>query len=158
MLGEGLKPWNRAEQAERVGARFGELRRVDVVAGTPPQYFLRADQLPQAIDELFDWYASQRRFGTPLLLVAAQMQQRLLTLHPFADANGRSARLVLDWLLLLAELPVPVLQPADLALFPNEAATRQVAPGTAERRLLEGLIASIDLHVDWLGLADGASA
>jgi Fic/DOC family len=152
LLGEGLKPWNRAEQAERVGARFGELRRVDVVAGTPPQYFLRADQLRSAIDELFAWYEEQQRFESHWFLVAAQMHQRLVTLHPFADANGRSARLMVDWLLMLGGLPPPLLQLQNLALFANESDSRQAAAGLAERTLLAGVIGSLDLHLQWLGL------
>jgi Fic family protein len=128
------------------------LRRVDVVAGTPPQYFLRADQLHQAIDESFAWYEEQQRFESHWFLVAAQMHQRLLTLHPFADANGRSARLVLDWLLMLGGLPPPLLQLQNLALFANESDTRQAAAGLAERTLLGGVIGSLDLHLQWLGL------
>jgi Fic/DOC family len=152
LLGEGLKPWNRAEQAERVGARFGELRRVDVVAGTPPQYFLRADQLREAMDQLFGWYEEQQRFETHWFLVAAQMHQRLVTLHPFADANGRTARLMVDWLLMLGGLPPPLLQLQNLALFANETDSRQAAAGLAERTLLAGVIGSLDLHLQWLGL------
>ncbi len=152
LLGDGLKPWNRVEQAERVGARFGELRRVDVVAGTPPQYFLRADQLREAMDQLFAWYEEQHRFEAHWFLVGAQMHQRLVTLHPFADANGRTARLVLDWLLMLAGLPPPLLQLQNLALFANETDSRQAAAGLAERTLLAGVIGSLDLHLQWLGL------
>jgi hypothetical protein len=152
LLGEGLKPWNRAEQAERVGARFGELRRVDVVAGTPPQYFLRADQLREAMDQLFGWYEEQQRFEAHWFLVAAQMHQRLVTLHPFADANGRTARLMVDWLLMLGGLPPPLLQLQNLALFANESDSRQAAAGLAERTLLGGVIGSLDLHLQWLGL------
>jgi hypothetical protein len=152
LLGEGLKPWNRAEQAERVGARFGELRRVDVVAGTPPQYFLRADQLREAMDQLFAWYEEQQRFESHWFLVAAQMHQRLVTLHPFADANGRTARLMVDWLLMLGGLPPPLLQLQNLALFAHETDSRQAAAGLAERTLLAGVIGSLDLHLQWLGL------
>jgi Fic/DOC family len=152
LLGEGLKPWNRAEQAERVGARFGELRRVDVVAGTPPQYFLRADQLREAMDQLFGWYEEQQRFEAHWFLVAAQMHQRLVTLHPFADANGRTARLMVDWLLMLGGLPPPLLQLQNLALFANESDSRQAAAGLAERTLLAGVIGSLDMHLQWLGL------
>jgi hypothetical protein len=152
LLGEGLKPWNRAEQAERVGARFGELRRVDVVAGTPPQYFLRADQLREAMDQLFGWYEEQQRFEAHWFLVAAQMHQRLVTLHPFADANGRTARLMVDWLLMLGGLPPPLLQLQNLALFANESDSLQAAAGLAERTLLGGVIGSLDLHLQWLGL------
>jgi hypothetical protein len=152
LLGEGLKPWNRAAQAERVGARFGELRRVDVVAGTPPQYFLRADQLREAMDQLFGWYEEQQRFEAHWLLVAAQMHQRLVTMHPFADANGRTARLMVDWLLMLGGLPPPLLQLQNLALFANESDSRRAAAGLAERTLLSGVIGSLDMHLQWLGL------
>jgi hypothetical protein len=150
MLGEGLVPWNRPRQAERVGARYGELRTVDVVCGVPPQYFLRADQLPQAVIELFDWYEEQQRFATPVVIVAAQLLQRLITLHPFADANGRTARLAADWVLQLQGLPPPALSAGNLALFPNEADHAQPPPGAVERNMLQGLRSSVDLHLQWL--------
>jgi hypothetical protein len=150
MLGEGLAPWNKPKQAERVGARYGELRRLDVVCGVPPQYFLRADQLPQAVVELFEWYEEQQRFDAPTFLVAAQMQQRLITLHPFVDANGRTARLAMDWILLQDGWPPALLADTKLALFPNEAAPLQPAPGVAERQVVQGLHESVELHLQWL--------
>jgi hypothetical protein len=157
LLGEGLKPWNRAEQADRIGARFGELRRVDVVAGTPPHYFLRADQLGLAVDELFRWLDEQQRYETPVLLVAAQLHQRVVSLHPFVDANGRTARLLVDWLLTGAGMPPPLLRPKQLALFANEVEARQAAPGLAERSLIEGVCGSVNLHLEWLGFDDPAA-
>jgi Fic family protein len=123
-----------------------------VVAGTPPQYFLRADQLREAMDQLFGWYEEQQRFEAHWFLVAAQMHQRLVTLHPFADANGRTARLMVDWLLMLGGLPPPLLQLQNLALFANESDSLQAAAGLAERTLLGGVIGSLDLHLQWLGL------
>jgi Fic family protein len=120
--------------------------------GTPPQYFLRADQLREAMDQLFAWYDEQQRFEAHWLLVAAQMHQRVVTLHPFADANGRTARLMVDWLLMLGGMPPPLLQLQNLALFANETDSRQAAAGLAERTLLGGVIGSLDLHLQWLGL------
>jgi hypothetical protein len=156
MLGEGLAPWNKPEQAKRVGARYGELRGVDVVCGAPPQYFLRADQLPQAMIELFEWYEQQARFELHPLLLAAQMQQRLITLHPFADANGRTARLVMDWITEMAGWPPAMPPECEMALFPNEAEHAQHAPGLAERTLLQGLRTSVALHLEWLHLTEEA--
>jgi hypothetical protein len=46
--------------------------------------------------------------GEPPLLLAAQLYQRLLSIHPFQNGNGRTARLVLDWLLLRQGLPPAV--------------------------------------------------
>jgi Fic/DOC family len=150
LLGEGLAPWNKPEQASRVGARFGQLRKLDVVAGQPPQYFLRADQLPVAVATLFDWLSQQRRQRRPWLLIAAQMHQRLLSLHPFVDANGRTARLVQDWLLLLHGLPLPVQERRDLALLPNQALADQPAPALPEKLLLQALETSLSLYRRWL--------
>jgi hypothetical protein len=156
LLGEGLKPWNRADLADGVGARYGALRHFDVVSGVPPQHFLRADQLARATCDLFDWLALAHR-QSPIVFVAAQFEQRVVTLHPFADANGRTARLMADWLLLRAGLPVALLAPAQIALFPNEAAARNPPPGHAEQRMVDGLLASIGLYQEWLQIEELAS-
>lgn len=153
LLGEGLKPWNRADLADGVGARYGALRHFDVVSGVPPQYFLRADQLARATCDLFDWLALAQR-QSPLVFVAAQFEQRIVTLHPFADANGRTARLMADWLLLRAGLPVALLAPAQIALFPNEAAARNPPPGQGEQRMVDGLLQSIGLYQEWLQIEE----
>lgn len=149
MLGEGLSPWGRPDLAAQVGARYGVLRHFDVVSGVPPQQYLRADQLPRATCDLFDWYATAAR-RLPVALLAAQLQQRLVTLHPFADANGRTARLMADWVLLRAGLPVALQDASQLALFPNETATHNPVPGAAETAVMQGLRRSVDLYQEWL--------
>jgi hypothetical protein len=157
LLGDGLAPWNRPEQAARAGAAFGVLRHFDVVCGVPPHFFLGADELLQAMLELFEWYRTQAEIASPLLL-AAQMHQRLLTLHPFADANGRTARLVLEWLLRRAGLPPAALRAADIALFVYEREDSNPAAGVAERQLMEALDKSLALHREWLRLDDDGAA
>jgi hypothetical protein len=149
MLGEGLHPWHRPDLAQQVGARYGVLRHFDVVCGVPPQHYLRADQLARATCDLFDWYAAAQR-RLPVVLLAAQLQQRLVTLHPFADANGRTARLAADWVLLRAGLPVALQEALQMALFPNEATARNPVPGAAETTVLDGLRRSVDLYQEWL--------
>jgi hypothetical protein len=157
LLGEGLAPWNRPEQAQRAGARFGVLRHFDVVCGVPPRYFLSANELLQAMLELFDWYRTQWTTAAPLW-VAAQMHQRLLTLHPFADANGRSARLVLEWLLRLAGLPPAALRSAEIALFVYEGPDANPPAGSAERQLMDGLDKGLALHLEWLQIDEQTGA
>jgi hypothetical protein len=149
MLGEGMKPWHRAEQADRVGARFGVLRHFDVVAGVPPQYFVRADQVPQAMIELFEWLESQQRAAEPVF-TAAQVQQRLVSIHPFADANGRTARLVMDWLLQAQGWPPALLPAGEYALFAHRSEAKNPAAGAAEAAVVEGLRLALTQHVNWL--------
>jgi Fic/DOC family len=151
MLGEGMKPWNRAEQADRAGARFGVLRHFDVVAGVPPMYFVRADQVLLAMQDLFDWLDSQAR-APEAIFTAAQVHQRLVSIHPFADANGRTARLVLDWLLQLRGWPPALLAATELALFAHAdpAGAQNPNPGAAESAVVEGLQRSLREHLSRL--------
>jgi prophage maintenance system killer protein len=86
------------------------------------------------------------------------MHQRLLTLHPFADANGRTARLVLEWLLRLAGLPPAALRDAQIALFVYESDDANVPAGSAERQLMEGLDKGLALHYEWLQIDEQTGA
>jgi hypothetical protein len=149
MLGEGLKPWNKAAQADHVGARYGEFRTVDVVSGIPPSYYLRADRVAQALRELFRWLESQSIDSASVVMIGAQFYQRLVSIHPFSDGNGRTARLLLDWLLQMHGWP-PVLLQGNSALFPNGADS--LAPGAVEKALIEGLRKTIHIHQDALRL------
>ncbi|RQO31385.1 DNA-binding protein [Taibaiella sp. KBW10] len=61
----------------------------------PPQPYLVAKQM----EELFFWYHEHRRQLHPVLL-AAEMHERLVTIHPFIDGNGRTSRLLMNLILL----------------------------------------------------------
>jgi Fic family protein len=79
----------------------GKYRTVQVyISGSehiPPQPFLVAKKM----EEYFEWYEANKDAMHPLLL-AAEMHERLVTIHPFIDGNGRTARLVMNLLLLRA--------------------------------------------------------
>jgi prophage maintenance system killer protein len=62
-----------------------------------------------AMERFIAWYNATRGTVTPVEL-AAQSYQRLVSIHPFVDANGRTTRLVMDWILRangLPESPLP---------------------------------------------------
>lgn len=61
----------------------------------PPQPFLVAKEM----EDLFRWYEGNKRRLHPVIL-AAEMHQRLVTIHPFVDGNGRTARLLMNLILL----------------------------------------------------------
>jgi hypothetical protein len=148
LLGQGLAPWNNARRAAEVGAQFGEYRTVDTVSGMPPRYYLRCDHVGAAMTDLLDWYEMAVQRKTLPLLVAAQIYQRLVSIHPFADANGRTGRLLMDWILQLNGLPPALMNNNDLAIFPNESSNPEA--GTVELQVIEGLRKSLDLHVEML--------
>lgn len=61
----------------------------------PPEPFLVAP----AMEAMFDWYNESQNRLHPVIL-AAEMHERLVTIHPFIDGNGRTARLVMNFILL----------------------------------------------------------
>lgn len=77
----------------------GKYRNIQVMikgsAHTPPQPFLVAKQM----EELYLWYATNYKTHHPVML-AAEMHERLVTIHPFVDGNGRTSRLLMNLILL----------------------------------------------------------
>jgi Fic family protein/DNA-binding XRE family transcriptional regulator len=61
----------------------------------PAAPFLVAKQM----EDLFIWYNENKRKLHPVLL-AAEMHERLVTIHPFVDGNGRTSRLLMNLILL----------------------------------------------------------
>ena len=80
-------------------ANAGKYRTVQVMikgsAHMPPAPFLVAKQM----EDYFIWYEQHKNKIHPVLL-AAEMHERLVTIHPFIDGNGRTSRLVMNLLLL----------------------------------------------------------
>jgi Fic family protein len=76
----------------------GVFRTVEVrISGSkhlPPSPLLLNDLM----DGYFEFYELNKRTMHPVLL-AAEMHERLVTIHPFIDGNGRTARLVMNLVL-----------------------------------------------------------
>lgn len=53
----------------------------------------------------FEQYENQKKTVHPIIL-AANMHERLVTIHPFIDGNGRTARLVMNLILLKNGYPI----------------------------------------------------
>jgi Fic family protein len=77
----------------------GKYRQVAVrISGSehiPPESF----ELDMLMDDYFEFYEQNRHKMHPVLL-AAEMHERLVTIHPFVDGNGRTSRLVMNLILL----------------------------------------------------------
>jgi Fic family protein len=70
---------------------------------TPPESWL----VPQQMDEWGDWLASNQ--GLHPIELAAQAHHQLVAIHPFIDGNGRTARLVMNLILMRAGYPPTVI-------------------------------------------------
>ncbi|WJS93039.1 Fic family protein [Flavobacterium johnsoniae] len=77
----------------------GRYRKVQVMiqgsSHMPPQPLL----VPQEMEEYFIWYEINKNKLHPVVL-AAEMHERLVTIHPFIDGNGRTSRLIMNLILM----------------------------------------------------------
>ncbi len=83
----------------------GKYRNVDVmIAGSKhlPPTFLLVESL---MEEYFDFYKKNKDILNPVIL-SAEMHERLVTIHPFSDGNGRTSRLFMNLILLQHGFPI----------------------------------------------------
>lgn len=83
----------------------GKYRDVNVrISGSkhfPPEPYL----LSKLMEDYFLFYNENKSRMHPIVL-AAEMHERLVTIHPFIDGNGRTARLVMNLVLMQAGYPI----------------------------------------------------
>lgn len=87
----------------------GKYREVQVlISGAkhiPPQPYLVAKEM----ENMFLWYNKNCKQLHPVEL-SAEMHERLVTIHPFIDGNGRTARLLMNLILLQNGFPIAILK------------------------------------------------
>jgi Fic family protein/DNA-binding XRE family transcriptional regulator len=80
-------------------ANAGKYRNVQVlIKGSsymPPAPYI----VPKQMEDFYIWYRQHRKKMHPVIL-AAEMHERLVTIHPFIDGNGRTSRLLMNLILL----------------------------------------------------------
>lgn len=71
----------------------------------PPQPYL----VPLEMQKLLQWYNDNKDTLHPIEL-ASEMHERLVTIHPFTDGNGRTSRLLMNLILLRYGYPIAILK------------------------------------------------
>ena len=81
----------------------GELRLLNVTAGYGGHSYMAFAKVPKALQEFCQWLNAERKKVSSSDIMAAYRlsftaHYRLVTIHPWADGNGRMARLVMNML------------------------------------------------------------
>ncbi len=71
----------------------------------PPQPYA----VPIQMEQLISWYDDNKDTLHPIVL-SAEMHERLVTIHPFIDGNGRTSRLLMNLILLQHGYPIAILK------------------------------------------------
>ncbi len=132
----------------------GRYRSVPVRIGgsrhEPPQPYL----LDKLMEDYFIHYMQQRDVLHPVLL-AADMHERLVSIHPFIDGNGRTARLVMNLILLRNGYTIANLKgdPASRLAYYQALEKVQVdnAPEVFHTLVAEAVETSLKAHIELAG-------
>lgn len=89
--------------------------------------------------------------AVPSPATAFDAHYRLVTIHPFADGNGRTARLLMNLILLQAGYPPVAIRPVDRVTYLSSLEQAQVAGDSAAyQALLTGRLR--DTLIEYLGV------
>ncbi len=77
-------------------------------------YFATPEETPAKMNELLDWYHAKKEDPeTNPILFAAEFHYRFIRIHPFDDGNGRSARLLMNFILMQYGFPPVIIKTED---------------------------------------------
>jgi Fic family protein len=89
-------------------ANAGSYRTVRVRIKGSNHVFPNPAKVPDFMHDYFAFYAAQKNRLHPVEL-AALMHAKLVRIHPFIDGNGRTARLVMNLMLIRAGYPITII-------------------------------------------------
>lgn len=75
---------------------------------TPPHFTV----LPEKMEQLMEWYDEYKEKLHPVEL-AAEFHYRFVYIHPFSDGNGRTARLLMNLILMKYGFPPAIVKAAN---------------------------------------------
>ena len=135
-------------------ANAGRYRQVPVmISGSthkPPQPFL----IDKYMEDYYHFYDLNKDAMHPILL-AAEMHERLVTIHPYIDGNGRTSRLIMNLILLRHGYTIANLKGDNISRLKYYRALNKVQTDHDSTEfyhlILDAVIESLEAHIDLAG-------
>ena len=94
--------------------------------------------------EFIKWLKESKKLN-PIEL-AAEAHYRLVTIHPFIDGNGRTARLLMNWILLMQGYPIAIIKKKDRLAYINSLEKAQL--GGSKNDYLDLIYIAVNSSLD----------
>lgn len=111
---------------------------------------------PRKVPDLMNGLAKWLRLATDLhpVELAAEAHYQLVTIHPFADGNGRTARLLMNMILLMSGYPAAIIRKRDRLTYIESLEKAQL--GGSKDAYMKIVARAVDRSLDiYLGAAEG---
>jgi len=111
--------------------------------------FASPEETPAKMADLIEWYRKEaEKEGVNPILLAAEFHYRYIRIHPFDDGNGRTARILMNFILLKFGYPPVIIKTEDKANY--FAALQQADAGIITpfvEYIAENLVTSLELMI-----------
>ncbi|NGX44133.1 MAG: Adenosine monophosphate-protein transferase and cysteine protease IbpA [Candidatus Anoxychlamydiales bacterium] len=101
-------------------------------------------KVPVLMKEFIKWLKESKKLN-PIEL-AAEAHYRLVTIHPFIDGNGRTARLLMNWILLMQGYPIAIIKKKDRLAYINSLEKAQL--GGSKNDYLDLIYIAVNSSLD----------
>jgi len=128
---EGQAPLGGRIMWNSISLRPGEFRTHSMTAGgDSKRTYIAPTDISIAMDDFMNWYTTHEKQLHPIEL-AAQAYRRLISIHPFFEASGRTSRMVMDWILQRNGYPPALfIERSEVAVFGRYEETDVIVPWT----------------------------
>ena len=102
------------------------------------------------MDTFFSWLMQEH--SEHCVLFAAEAHTKLVSIHPFTDGNGRTARLLMNLILLHYSFPPAIIKAKDRTAYLDaiEAWQQQNEKALFQNMLIEAVNESLDIYLETL--------
>ncbi|MEO8516731.1 MAG: Fic family protein [Flavobacterium sp.] len=112
-------------------------------------YFATPEETPAKMHDLLNWYSEKtKEEQVNPILVSAEFHYRFIRIHPFDDGNGRTARILMNFILMQFGFPPVIIKTEDKA---NYFAALQLADaGNIEafvEYIAQNLVSSLEIMI-----------
>ena len=112
-------------------------------------------KVPELMEEFVRWLTGA--VGLHPVELAAEAHYRLVSIHPFIDGNGRSARLLMNLILLMCGYPAAIIRKRDRLAYIGSLEKAQL--GGSKKDYLDIIVRAVDRSLDiYLKAAAGEEA